>query len=89
MRLSKRLCTIVAQISRSHKYIVQSRDRATIVRNLRILRMRKAISKLRKFSDCAEHMYFDIDELVRTLFLAAKVLDVVLVLSNTLYLYLH
>ena len=46
-RRGKRLRTIVAQ----------SRDRATIVRNLGILRMRNAISRLHKFSDCAEHIH--------------------------------
>ena len=34
----------------------QSRDRTTVVRNLGILRMRNAISRLRKFSDCVEHI---------------------------------
>ena len=29
---------------------------AHVLRNLRILRMRNAISRLRKFSDCAEHI---------------------------------
>ena len=43
---------------RLRRCIAQSRDRATIVRNLGILRMRNAISRLRKFSDCAEHILF-------------------------------
>ena len=36
-----------------HTLLVQP----TIVRNLRIPRTRNAISRLRKFSDCAEHIY--------------------------------
>ena len=46
-RRGKRLRAIVAQ----------SRDRASVLRNLGILRMRNAISRLRKFSDCAEHIH--------------------------------
>ena len=46
-RRGKRLCAIVAQ----------SRDRATVVCNLGILRMHNAISRLRKFSDCTEHIH--------------------------------
>ena len=44
-------------ISRSRKSIAQSRDRATIAHNLGILRMRNATSRLRKFSDCTEHIH--------------------------------
>ena len=41
-------------ISRLRTRVTQSRD---CLRNFGILRMRSAISKLRKFSDCAEHIY--------------------------------
>ena len=37
-----------------HVWFTQSQD---WLRNLRILKMRNAISRLRKFSDCAEHIY--------------------------------
>ena len=45
-------------------YIHESRDRTTIVHNLEILRMHSAISRLRKFSDCAEHIYQGKDEVI-------------------------
>ena len=42
---------------RSRKCIAQSWDHATIVRNLGIPRMCNIILRLRKFSDCAEHIF--------------------------------
>ena len=41
-------------ISRLHTCVTQSLD---CLRNLGILRMRNTISRLRKFSDCAEHIH--------------------------------
>ena len=45
----KRLCAIVS---------AQSQDCASVLCNLRILRIHNAISRLCKFSDCAEHVYW-------------------------------
>ena len=42
-------------ISRLRTRVTQSRD---CLRNLGILRMRNAISRLRKFPDCAEHIHY-------------------------------
>ena len=47
---------VSAHARRVKDIVAQSRDRASVLRNLGILRMRNAISRLRKFSDCPEHM---------------------------------
>ena len=45
------------EIRRLCMQITRSRDCARVVCNLRILRMRNTISRLRKFSDCAEQIH--------------------------------
>ena len=41
----------------AHTWFTQSRDCANVLRNLGIPRMRNAISGLRKFPNCAEHIH--------------------------------
>ena len=52
-----RIAYMCYPISRLRTRVTQSRD---CLRNLGIPRMRNAISRLRKFPDCAEHMYKDL-----------------------------
>ena len=57
VRGERRECEVCREVSRSRRCIAQSRDHATIVRNLGIPRMHNAILRLRKFSDCTKHIY--------------------------------